>query len=155
MKENKVIRAVILILIIMVFTGCGITSSTRTNTYIVKDINDNKVKINVILNTLGGYKLSVDSPFEIKKDGETLSYGKFIYAEYYDDFLEEVENNDKTEILDKGEEENYEYIFYNYDNSEYDYVILIKDSGIAVILANAESEKNAKEIFERLSFEKG
>ena len=39
---------------------------------------------------------------------------------------------------------------WNYNNSEYNYAILIKNSQTGVLLGNTVSEESAKEVFNRL-----
>ena len=56
-------------------------------------------------------------------------------------------------MLDSGTKDGIEYIFWSYQDAEYDYAILIEESETGIILGNNVSEDSAKECFERLHFE--
>ena len=75
----------------------------------------------------------------------------FITLDGYNQYLEAWKDVTKIESTTKG---NLEYSFYNVNNQEWDYVIKIKDSKTGVLLGNSNSEAEAKEVFERLTFTK-
>ena len=86
----------------------------------------------------------------ISKDKEELSQGTFIAAEYYDEYVDSVSNDENAKIIDEGDKDNYSYVMWNYGDSEYNYVIKIKNTNTGILIANNVSEKSAKECFERL-----
>lgn len=130
-------------IMIVSLTGC---TTNKSYTYTVE--TGDKVKIT--LNTTDGYDLSSDLPFKISKDGNNLSQGTFIQGSYYEQYVNAA--NTQGQIIDKGSNDNIEYVFYSYNNSEYNYVIKIKNSNTALLLGNSNSEEEAKKCFDLLSF---
>lgn len=130
-------------IMIVSLTGC---TTNKSYTYTVE--TGDKVKIT--LNTTDGYDLSSDLPFKISKDGNNLSQGTFIQGSYYEQYVNAA--NTQGQIIDKGSNDNIEYVFYSYNNSEYNYVIKIKNSNTALLLGNPNSEEEAKKCFDLLSF---
>ena len=130
-------------IMIVSLTGC---TTNKSYTYTVE--TGDKVKIT--LNTTDGYDLSSDLPFTISKDGNNLSQGTFIQGSYYEQYVNAA--NTQGQIIDKGSNDNIEYVFYSYNNSEYNYVIKIKNSNTALLLGNPNSEEEAKKCFDLLSF---
>ena len=141
---KKIFKSILLVGIMMLaLTGC---TTNKSYTYTVE--TGDKVKIT--LNTTDGYDLSSDLPFAITKDGNTLSQGTFIQESYYEQYVNAA--NTQGQIIDRGSNDNIEYVFYSYNNSEYNYVIKIKDSNTALLLGNPNSQEEAKKCFELLSF---
>ena len=141
---KKIFKSILLVGIMMLaLTGC---TTNKSYTYTVE--TGDKVKIT--LNTTDGYDLSSDLPFAISKDGNTLSQGTFIQESYYEQYVNAA--NTQGQIIDRGSNDNIEYVFYSYNNSEYNYVIKIKDSNTALLLGNPNSQEEAKKCFELLSF---
>lgn len=141
---KKIFKSILLVGIMMLaLTGC---TTNKSYTYTVE--TGDKVKIT--LNTTDGYDLSSDLPFAISKDGNTLSQGIFIQESYYEQYVNAA--NTQGQIIDRGSNDNIEYVFYSYNNSEYNYVIKIKDSNTALLLGNPNSQEEAKKCFELLSF---
>ena len=138
----------ILVVIMVVGAALGLTGCNTSFAYTYNVDTGDAVRIE--LNTTDGYSISSETPFEISKDGEVLSTGTFIYEEYYDAYVEAAETDENAEILDKGNENGIKYVFWNYDDEEYNYVILIKGSDTGILLGNNISEESAKEVFERL-----
>lgn len=85
-------------------------------------------------------------PFKITKDGETLSQGQFITLEDYEQYKNSVPNESGVDII--GEET--EYIFYSYNDKEYNYVIKIEGTETGLVLDNNVSKSSAIECFEIL-----
>lgn len=141
---KKIFKSILLVGIMMLaLTGC---TTNKSYTYTAE--TGDKVKIT--LNTTDGYDLSSDLPFAISKDGNTLSQGTFIQESYYEQYVNAA--NTQGQIIDRGSNDNIEYVFYSYNNSEYNYVIKIKDSNTALLLGNPNSQEEAKKCFELLSF---
>ena len=130
-----------------VLTGCR---SYKSYTYNV-DTGD---KIELRLDTTGGYDLTSDLPFTITKDGETLSQGSFIIGEGYDYYAEGIKNDSGAEVIEEKTYNGLQYIFYSYNDREYNYVVKIVGSDTAVLIGNIVSEKSARECFDRLTIRK-
>ena len=132
--------------LILTMSGCSSFESSMSYTY---QVNTGDV-INIKLNTADGYDLSSDTPFVISKDGEELSQGTFIQSDEYDQYVAAAEADEKAEILKKGTKSGCTYVMWSYDNTEYNYVLMVKGSSTAVLIGNAVSEESAKECFDRL-----
>lgn len=136
-----------LIVVVMLFvTGCGDSKKTVSYTYKV-ETGDN---IKISLTTNDGYELTSDIPFVISKDKKELSQGTFISAEYYTAYVDSVKNDEKAEIIDEGTKSDCSYVMWNYNDSEFDYVVMINGTNTGILIANNVSEESAKECFDRL-----
>lgn len=128
---------------LLTLTGC-----TTSKSYTFKVENGDDIK--VTLNTTDGYDITSDTPFKILKDENTLSQGIFIKGSYYDQYVEAA--NTQGNIIKKESNDKIEYVFYSYENLEYNYIIKIKNSDTALLLANPNSQEEAEKCFELLSF---
>ena len=135
-----------LMLVISVLTGCN-DNSTKAYTFSV----DNGDSIKVSLNTMDNYDISSELPFTITWNGELQSQGTFILGDAFAQYKNVVENDENAEMLDAGEKDGNEYIFWCYNGSEYNYAILIAETNTGVVLGNVISEESAKECFARLT----
>ncbi len=149
--KKCIIKIIILIValssILVGLTGCkGHTS--KSYTYNV-DTGD---KIKVEMDTTGGYNMTSSLPIEFSKDDEVISQGTFGKENAYDLYYDEVKNENDVTIIEEKSKGNIDYFFYEYDNSEYNYIIKIKDSKTCFILGNNVSKESAQEIFEKLEF---
>lgn len=143
---KKVFMCLVVVgVMLMAFTGC---TTTKSFTYSV-DTGDS---IEITLDTSDGHDLSSDLPFTVSKDGETLSQGTFIQGSYYEEYVDLAKTDSSCEVLDEGSDSDIEYVFYSYNDSEYDYVINIKDSDTALVLGNQNSQSEAEECFKLLTF---
>ncbi len=127
-------------------TACGGTTY-KSFTFSV----DNGDKIKIKLNTTDGYNITSDLPFAISYNGETYSEGSFIQGEAYQQYVDIVNAGNGAKLLDSGEKEGIEYIFWSFNDSEYNYAILVKGSNTGIILGNPVSEETARECFNRLT----
>jgi hypothetical protein len=155
----KKITALILFvgLLMSLFTGCHLNRETRQNyrTNQFKSFTFNVEtgdRVKVKLDTSDDYNLSSELPFTISCDDETLSQGTFIFVEAYEEYVDAVRSDENAEPLDSGTKDGNEYYFWCYKDSEWNYVIKIKDSNTGVLLGNPVSEESAKECFDRLTF---
>lgn len=144
--KKLIVIVVCMVLMSVMIVACD-TNSSKSYTFTV----DNGDKIKITLDTSDDYNISSDLPFTISCSDETLSQGLFILGEAYEQYVSVVETDDKAELLDSGTKDGHEYIFWCYNGSEYNYVILINDSSTGIILGNPVSEESAKECFNRLS----
>ena len=136
--------ACIIFMIMLFITGCGKT----TISYTFKVETGDNIIVSLVSND--GYSLSSDIPFVISKGKKELSQGTFIWADYYDAYVDSVSSDEKAKIIDEGEKDNYSYVMWNYDDSEFNYVIKINGTNTGILLSNNISEESAKECFERL-----
>ncbi len=143
---KKLIRMLSVIFILtLTLTGC-----TTSKSFIYKVQTGDSVEVK--LDTSNGYNLSSDLPFTISKDNTKLSQGTFITMDGYNQYIELVNNDTNSKIIDSGNKNGITYTFYTYNNSEFNYVIKINNSNTGILLGNPNSQKEAKEIFERLTF---
>lgn len=138
-------RVLFVFLAISLLTACN-TKSSKAYTYTV----DNGDKIRVELNTSDNYNISSDVPFVISYNGYTQSHGSFILSEYYQQYVDVVNADEKAELIDFGTKDGNEYIFWCYNRSEYNYAILVNGSNTGIVLGNLVSAESAKECFNRL-----
>lgn len=140
-KMGLLISGMVLLLSL---AGCN---SSKAFTYSVETGDSVKVS----LDTSDKYDMTSDLPFAISCDGETFSQGLFITAENYSQYVEVVNTDETAALLDSGSKDGNQYIFWSYNDSEYNYAILIGDSNTGMILANNVSEESARECFNRLT----
>ena len=147
----KKILSIVLIMIAVlpILTGC--TASTfKSYTYKVE--TGDKIKIK--MDTNDGYDLSKDLPFTISKDDTELSKGTFLKEEGYSYYDAAIKNDKLAKVIDSGTKDKIDYTFYTFNNTEYNYLIKVKDSKTGLIIVNKNSDSEAKEIFERLTITK-
>lgn len=132
-------------IMILTLTGC-----TKNKSYTFTVETGDKIKIQ--LNTTDGYDLSYDLPFTISKDGNILSQGTFITISSYDEYVNAAKTDSLAKVIAENSEDNIEYVFYSYNNSEYNYVIKIKNSNTGILLGNPNSQEEAEKCFELLTF---
>lgn len=146
MKKKFNIIFSLIVVVMLFFTGCGDSKTPVSYTYKV-ETGDN---IKISLTTNDGYELTSDIPFVISKDKKELSQGTFISAEYYTAYVDSVKNDEKAEIIDEGTKSDCSYVMWNYNDSEFDYVVMINGTNTGILIANNVSEESAKECFDRL-----
>ncbi|MCM1103696.1 MAG: hypothetical protein NC409_06270 [Clostridium sp.] len=130
---------------IFCLAGCG-AHTYMTYTYTV-DTGDS---VTIKFETTDHYEITSDLPFEISKDGELLSQGTFIMADGYQMYVDVVENDANATVIESGSTDTCDYLMWNFNNSEFNYAILIKNSNTGILLGNQVSEESAKEVFGRL-----
>ena len=148
MKKRLVYVFAILSMMIL-FVGCGNAKTSKSYTFNVETGDSVKVK----LDTSDKYNITSEVPFEISQDGDVKSQGTFIFGEAYDQYKDVVDTDENAELLDSGNKDGNEYVFWSYNDSEYNYAILIEGSSTGLILGNNVSEESAKECFNRLTIE--
>ena len=143
---KKVVMSFAMIgMLLLTLTGC-----TQSKSYTFTVETGDKIKVE--LNTTDGYDLSSDLPFAISKDGNTLSQGTFITIRSYDQYVNAAKTDSLAKVIDESSKDNIEYVFYSYNNSEYDYVIKIKNSNTGILLGNQNSQEEAEKCFALLTF---
>lgn len=137
---------VLSVFMLTLLSGCS-AGSSKAFTFSV-DTGDS---VKVSMDTTGSYDLSSDVPFVISHEGKTLTQGTFMPAESYAQFVEAIESDGNAVLLDSGTKDGNEYIFWSYNDSEFDYAILIDDSDTGIVLGNIVSQESAVECFNRLT----
>lgn len=141
-----IIAVIIVVGIVLLFTKLN---SKLSYTY---EVNTGD-KVVLTLNTSNGYSMTSDMPFSITKDEGIISRGTFIESAAYEVYESSMGLIDGIVSSDKGEKNGISYLYFNYNNTEFDYIIKINDSNTGVLLSNSISEESAKEIFDKLSFD--
>lgn len=147
---KKLFVSVLVICMFVCMVGCTATAS-MTLTYNV----DNGDSINVKLNTIDGYSMTAESPFDIMKGEEVVTTGTFINSEDFEAYYEAVAIDESAEILEEGEKNGYEYLLWHYDAGEwqeYNYAIRVTGTNTGILLGNTVSKESAQEVFDRLTF---
>lgn len=143
---KKLISLLSILMAACLFAGC---TTAKSYTYSVETGDSVKVE----LDTTGGYNITSDVPFVISKDGKDLSQGTFIFSNAYEDYVDEVSEQVGVTLLDSGEKDGMEYIFWSYNDTEFNFAILLDGSDTGIVLGNNISEESARECFDRLGFE--
>ena len=121
--------------IMIMAIGCGKANTNKAYTYSVATGDSVKIQ----LDTSDNYDISSDLPFQITKAGEVLSEGTFIQGEMYSQYVESVQGDEKAKVIDSGNVGENEFLFWEYNNSEYNYAILVGDSKTGILLGNIVS----------------
>lgn len=151
---KKIKYLLLVMLIALTVTGCKVAKSKA---YIYKVSTGDKIKVEIKTN--GGYDLTSEVPIDFKKDGEVISSASFATAESYDSYYNEVKKNKDAKIIEDKETKNLKYFYYKYKNkdieeTEYNYIIKIKNSDTCFIIGSIKGDKEAKDIFKRLTITK-
>ena len=154
MGKKFIVSLIMVFSFIFILTGC---TKTKSITYKV-ETGDN-IKVSLKVNDGYDLKQAIDSnaTFEITKAGDVLSQAIFTNHDYYNQYVNSVSSDDSAKIIEQQKKKNLEYIFYSYSHdsfTEYNYIIKIVDTNTAILIGNIKSEDSAKEVFNRLSFEK-
>ncbi len=149
--RGKIFCSLVVVIALISFVACGgkggNTSSNKSYTFSV-DTGD---KVKLKLDTSDKYDITSNIPFEISCDGEVMSQGSFIKAEYYEDYVKVAKSDKKAQLIDSGEKNNNKYVFWSYNNEEFNYAILVGDSNTGILLGNIISKESAEKTFERLT----
>lgn len=137
--------------LIFVFFGCS-TQDGGAKTHKVFTFSvDTGDKVCIELDTTDGYDITSDLPFEISQNGSVLSQGTFIEAEQFESYVQAVSNDANAKIIETNTKDSNQYMFWSYNDSEFNIVILINNSNTGILLGNTISENSAVECFERLT----
>lgn len=149
MKNVKRIVAFFMIfgMAMLVLSGC---STHKEISYSYDVTTGDRVK--VTLNAKDGYTMTASSPIRIKKDDADIAEAKFYQLSAYSSTISAAKSMSNTKVIDEGSTDDVDYLFYNYNNEEFSYVIRIKNSKTCIVLTTTKSEDTAKECFKRLQF---
>lgn len=103
-------------------TACS-TYLEKSGTYDVE--TGDRVKITV--DAKAGYDITLEAPFVISKDDETILNGTFLYSEYLEEYKSAYEAEPTASLVDEGEKDGNEYFCYAVGD-EYDYFVKVGDS---------------------------
>lgn len=149
-KMKKIVVGIVSLICVLALTAGCTTHASLAYTFSI----DNGDAIKVSLDIKGKYKITSDVPFTISCNGEDLTQGTFIHGEYYEQYVNAVQNDEKAVLLDSGEKDGNQYIFWSFDGKEYNYAVLVTGSNTGLILSNHVSEESARECFNRLTISK-
>jgi len=133
------------VLSLFILTGC---STYKAYTYNVETGDSVKVK----LITSDNYDISSEIPFSITQNDDVKCSGTFITLDGYNQYLNVVNNDPSSSIIENNSKDNLKYLFYNYNNSEWNYIIKINNSNTGVLLGSNVSIDSARDCFDRLEF---
>lgn len=151
MKKSISVLLVALCLV-SVLSGCGSANDGGAKTHKTFTFSvDTGDKVCVELDTTDGYDIASSLPFEISQNSSVLSQGIFIEAEQYASYAETVNTDDNAKVIETSTKDSNQYVFWSYNDSEYNIVILINGSNTGILLGNSISEESARECFERLT----
>lgn len=134
---------VCLLVVMFLITGCR---SNKTFTYQVSTGDMVKVK----LDTSGDYNLKSELPFKILKGDKKLSQGTFVTIGGYNQYVKIAKGGNGAVVLDSGVKNGMEYLFYSYNDSNFNYIIKVS-SKTGVLLENSVSKESAEECFNRIN----
>lgn len=103
-------------------------------------------RVKITVDAKAGYDITLEAPFVISKDDETILNGTFLYSEYLEEYKSAYEAEPTASLVDEGEKDGNEYFCYAVGD-EYDYFVKVGDSNTAVILASTASEEEASAAF--------
>ena len=132
----KKVISVLVLSCLLVIMAISLTGCETTKSYTYKVETGDKIK--VTLKTTGGYDMTSETPIEISKNDEEISKGMFAKEEIYDAYLKTVKEDSYANIIEEKSTKNIEYVFYEYNNKEFNYIIKIKNSDTCFILGNKE-----------------
>lgn len=102
--------------------------------------------IKITVNAKEGYDITLEAPFIISKDDETILNGTFLYGDYLEEYKRAYKTEPTASLVDEGEKDGNEYFCYAVGD-EYDYFVKVGDSNTAVILVSTASEEDANAAF--------
>ncbi|MDD6223619.1 MAG: hypothetical protein PUB18_01290 [bacterium] len=145
---KKIVETILLAyLCLFMVTGC--------DTYKKIDFEvQTEDKISIQLRTNDKYDVTKNLPFIITKEEETISQGTFITLEEYNLYVEAAKSNENITIIAEKEKDNLEYVFYSHNDSEYNYIIKIKNSNTGILLVNTVSQESEEACFKELKISK-
>lgn len=148
MKKRKVFVALLLLVVIfgVMASGCG--KKVSTNTIWAVNTGD---KLSIEVSDESGFTLSKEVPFKLSKDGKEVSTGTFLEKAAYEQYIKSIKDDGVTKLLKEDKNEDIEYTFFSYGESEYSYLIYILNSQTAIKLENTTSAQSAQEAFEALT----
>ena len=149
MKNVKKLIGMLAIFVVamMVFSGC---STHKEISYSYDVTTGDRVKIT--LNAKDGYSMTASVPIKFTKNNEEVAEAKFYQLSAYTSTVNAVKSLSSASVIEEKSNDEVDYMFYNYNNEYYSYIIKIKNSKTCLELTSKKSESDAKDCFNRLSF---
>ena len=145
MMRKKISLFVLTLVAVCLFTACSTSFSYSF------DVSTGD-KIEVKLDTTGGYLLrQEDGIFQASKDNVTLLSGSFLTEEGANSYFEQASTASDVQMLDQGNYQGNDYIFYLYKEEWY-YIVKVAHSSTGIRLVGDSSEEAVRECFERFRF---
>lgn len=149
--KKSILTLLLALCLVFIFSGCSSAPDDGTKTHKAYTFSvDTGDKVRVELDTTGGYDLTSDLPFEVFQNGSTLSQGIFIEAEQFENYAEAANTDANANIIETNTKDSNQYIFWSYNDNEFNIAVLINNSNTGILLGNDISESSARECFERL-----
>ena len=146
LKKISIIKCLIgLGVLLLVLAACS-TYAFKSATFRV-ETGDN---VQVRVDTKAGYDLTMEVPFVISKDEETILTGGFGKLEAYELYYQLVADDINAELLAEDSKDGNDYFFYTVNGKagiEYDYVLRVGDGQTVVIIASLASRAEAEAAF--------
>lgn len=136
------------VLACLLLTGCNGVETSLTLKFDV-DTGD---AIQLKFNTTDGYSVSVDVPFVVSKAEETLMYGTFLHEEGFTYYLDAAKTDTDATVIEESSKNGNQYIFWSYNDEEYNYALFVGGTNTGVLLSSQVSEEVARECFDRMVF---
>lgn len=143
---KRMLSIVALLLILVTFAGCSDAHTYMSWTFDVETGDDVKIR----LETTDGYTISSDVPFVIKHNDEELSHRTFIKGDFCEQYREAAKTQEGSKVLTEGEIDGHKYIFWSFNDEEWNYCIELEGGKTGILLGNAVSRETAEEVFSRL-----
>lgn len=148
--KKRVSIFIILILVCGAMLSACSTTASKSATFDV-DTGD-RIKISV--NSKAGYDLTMEVPFAITKDGDTVLNGSFIYAEYYDAYRQVIDEDANATLIEEGNKDGNDYFFYTFEGNagtESNYVMKVGGSQTAILMGSLAETSEVQAAFEAMT----
>ena len=148
MKKQRIVFIAVVLLMVTIFSSC----TTSLNKSVSFNVSTGD-QIKVTVDAKAGYDITMKSPFEVMKDGETVVNGSFATEEAFDGLSETVDSDEKATLIDKGKKDGNDYLFYSYEGAagtEYNYIMKVGESKTVIIMSSLKDEDEAKKAYEAI-----
>ncbi|WP_249030497.1 hypothetical protein [Tannockella kyphosi] len=152
---KKTFNLICIAFMMVCLVGCS--NSGLTYTFESADTGDT---ISVKFDTSDGYYLEeydtesllLDTQIFCVYDSDDtiLSQATFVSSSDYSLYNIAISGDSAATLIDSSDEGN-QYLFWSYDDSEFNYIILVEGSNTAIVLGNNVSQESAQECFERMT----
>lgn len=149
-RHTKGILLTVLVLICAVMVSACSTSSSKSLTFDVETGD----KIKITIDTKEGYDLTMEVPFAVTKDGETVLNGSFAQIEAYDTYRQIIEGDANATLIDESSKDGNDYFCYTYEGAagtECDYLMKVGGSDTVIIMGSLAGEDEVRSAFEAMT----
>ena len=141
---KRTIALCVLLIMVLGLTAC------KTHIAYTFDM-DNGDRIKVKLDTTGGYSLTANTPFQVKIADEVQCEGTFLQGNAFEEYVQVISADKNARVMSEDISDGNRYLFWIYDESEFNYVIQVADSDTCILLSSTISKMTAMECFARLT----